>query len=106
MFSVVRGHGGGTRVEVRVEPVRSGDALLDRGVHLGFVAGAVRSAGLNLADRIPPQVLMLVSTWFDTGGATAFGIMVVTLTVGSAGPHLLSAMDRASGGSCSRSPAS
>lgn len=101
-------------------------------VQLGFVAGAVFSAILNLADRVAPRRLILygavgasvanvllvashgvgtalplrfatgiclagvypsalkaMATWFRRGRGTALGIMVGSLTLGSATPQLV-----------------
>ncbi|MEK6687822.1 MAG: MFS transporter, partial [Gemmatimonadota bacterium] len=46
------------------------DAWLTMSVQLGFVAGALLSAGLNLPDRIPAQRLMAWSA-LVAGAATA-----------------------------------
>jgi MFS family permease len=48
----------------------SGQAWLTMSVQLGFVAGALVSALLNLADRIPARVLFAASA-FLAGAATA-----------------------------------
>ena len=115
-------------------------------VQLGFVAGALASAILNLSDRLSPTRLLaccallgaafniliplgisndfgrsaggfaivialriltgvmlagvyptgmkLMATWFATGRGLAIGILVGALTVGSASPHLLTALAR------------
>lgn len=57
---------------LRVEwEISSGQATwLTASVQLGFVSGAVASALLNLADRVPPQRLVGISA-FTAAGATA-----------------------------------
>jgi MFS family permease len=51
--------------------ISSGDASwLTNAVQLGFVAGALLSAGLNLPDRMSPRVLIALAA---TGGALANG---------------------------------
>ena len=47
----------------------SGQAWLTMSVQLGFVAGALASAVLNLADRVPARRLFAVSSLF-AGAAT------------------------------------
>jgi MFS family permease len=113
-------------------------AWLTMSVQLGFVAGALTSAVLNLADRfsarrllavsalagaalnaaIPlftpgfysvvllrlltgvtlagvyPTGMKLMATWFQRGRGLAIGILVGALTIGSAAPHLASALPR------------
>lgn len=107
---------------------------LTASVQLGFVAGAVASATLNLPDRVPahrlvgisaavaaamtvlaailadglvlavplrfltgvalagvyPPGLKLMASWFDRGRGLALGVLVGSLTLGSALPHLIS----------------
>lgn len=105
--------------------------LLTVTVQTGFAAGAVASAALNLADRIPPQLLIagsallaavvtavlpwgapwlavplrfatgfalagvypvgmkVVVSWFPRGRGVALGVLLGSLTVGSAMPSLL-----------------
>lgn len=105
-------------------------------VQLGFVAGALLSAALNLADVVRPQVLIpsaaavgaaanlvmalavdslelaiflravtgmslaavyppgikLVASWFGTRRGLAIGVLVGALTLGSASPHVPTAL--------------
>lgn len=108
---------------------------LTMSVQLGFVAGALLSAALNLADRVPlhrlmgwssllgaivnlmiplvsryepalalrfltgmtlagtyPPAMKLVATWTDRDRGLGIGLLVGALSVGSALPHLLSAI--------------
>ena len=117
---------------------------LTTSVQLGFVAGALLSAVLNLADRLPAPQLMataaavgaglnlaiglgisdelgqsllgfglvialrmltgamlagvyptgmrLMASWFVQGRGLAIGVLVAALTIGSAMPHLFSAL--------------
>lgn len=56
-------------------------AWLTIAVQLGFVAGALLSASLNLADVIPPRRLMLLGA---TGAAGANALLLVTPGVNTA----------------------
>jgi MFS family permease len=114
-----------------------GSIWLTASVQVGFVAGAVVSAVLNLADRVRPPLLIggaallgalatvavalwvrdaaaavplrfltgfalagvyptgmkIVVSWFPTARGTALGVMIGALTLGSALPHLLTAVN-------------
>ncbi len=117
--------------------ISSSDASwLTGAVQIGFVAGALASAVLTLADRVPARTLIAVSaagasasnaavalvadgielavplrfltgvflagvypvgmklmaSWFDGGRGLAIGALVGALTLGSASPHLVSAI--------------
>ncbi|VXC20971.1 MFS transporter [Luteimonas sp. 9C] len=110
-------------------------AWLTIAVQLGFVAGALGSAALGLADRLParrlivvaalgaavanafvlaaqspaqlllarmatgaclalvyPPAMKLVATWFVQGRGLALGVLIGAISVGSALPHLVSAL--------------
>jgi MFS family permease len=60
------------RVEFDLSATSS--SLLAIAVQLGFVAGALVSASLNLADRLPPRRLVLIGA---LGAATANGLLLV-----------------------------
>ncbi|MGX5845642.1 MFS transporter [Mesorhizobium sp. PL10] len=58
---------------------------------VGMLLLARFATGIALAGVYPPA-LKLVSTWFRRGRGTALGALLAALTLGSAFPHLLSAL--------------
>ena len=60
----------------------TGESLLTTSVQLGFVAGAVTSAVLNLADRVSPHVVMAVAA--VTGAVLNAGVALFSDGLGSA----------------------
>jgi MFS family permease len=60
----------------------TGESLLTTSVQLGFVAGAVASAVLNLADRVRPHVLMAAAAM--TGAVLNAGVALFSDGLGSA----------------------
>ena len=57
----------------------------------GEAVGLRFATGAFLAGVYPPA-LKLVSTWFREGRGLAMGVMIAALTVGSAAPHLVTAL--------------
>jgi MFS family permease len=60
----------------------TGESLLTTSVQLGFVAGAVASAVLNLADRVSPHVVMAAAA--VTGAVLNAGVAMFSDGLGSA----------------------